>query len=252
MAYGFSSGPIDGVTGAPGDSTCHDVGCHSGNPLNSGGGTLAISTTATYTPGDTLDVMVDLGQQGQLRWGFELTVLNSLGQPVGELILSEPTRTQSSVSGSGRQYVKHTTLGTDSGTLDSAPGWTLTWVAPTVDSGAVTFYAAGNAANGSGTTLGDFIYTTSTIVTPTVSPCLITITGDVNLSGSLTSSDIIYLVNFVFKGGPLPQPCAASGDVNCNGAVTSSDIIFMVNHVFKGDVPPCDVCSITPGLWTCP
>ena len=73
--------------------------------------------------------------------------------------------------------------------------------------------------------------------------CPITMTGDVNLSGSLTSADIIYLVNHVFKGGAAPLPCSASGDVNCNGSVTSADVISMVNHVFKGGPVPCDGCT---------
>ena len=73
--------------------------------------------------------------------------------------------------------------------------------------------------------------------------CPITLSGDVNVSGSLTSADIIFLVNFVFKGGPMPQPCEANGDVNCNGTVTSADIIYMVNHVFKGQPAPCDICN---------
>lgn len=75
--------------------------------------------------------------------------------------------------------------------------------------------------------------------------CAITMTGDVNLSGSLTSADIIYLVNHVFKGGSAPQPCSAAGDVNCNGSVTSADVISMVNHVFKGGPVPCDGCTST-------
>jgi hypothetical protein len=73
--------------------------------------------------------------------------------------------------------------------------------------------------------------------------CIINVSGDVNVSGALTSADIIYLVNFVFKGDAPPLPCAANGDVNCSGAVTSADIIYMVNHVFKGQPPPCDICN---------
>jgi len=34
--------------------------------------------------------------------------------------------------------------------------------------------------------------------------CPMTIFGDVDLGGTVTSGDIIYLVNFVFKGGPPP------------------------------------------------
>jgi hypothetical protein len=83
--------------------------------------------------------------------------------------------------------------------------------------------------------------------------CAITTTGDVNLTGTLTSADIIFLVNFVFKGGATPSPCEAAGDVNCNGTVTSSDIIYLVNHVFKGGAAPCDVCTLIPATWpSCP
>ena len=73
--------------------------------------------------------------------------------------------------------------------------------------------------------------------------CPIAVTGDVNVSGNVSSADIISLVNHVFKGGPAPLPCAAAGDVNCNGAISSSDIIRLVNYVFKGGDPPCDGCT---------
>jgi hypothetical protein len=63
------------------------------------------------------------------------------------------------------------------------------------------------------------------------------IRGDVNRSGSITSSDIIYLVNYVFKAGPLPVPLQ-SGDVNKDGSINASDVIYLVNFVFKGGPPP--------------
>jgi hypothetical protein len=84
-------------------------------------------------------------------------------------------------------------------------------------------------------------------------PCPIVITGDVDLSGAVSSSDIIGLVNYAFKGGLAPLPCPVAGDVNCSGAVTSSDIIALVSYVFKGGMPPCDACTLlTPGYWNCP
>lgn len=76
-----------------------------------------------------------------------------------------------------------------------------------------------------------------------VAPCSITLTGDVDLSGTITAADIIYLVNFTFKGGPPPNPCAAAGDVNCSGGLSSADIIYLVNFVFKGGAPPCNGCA---------
>jgi hypothetical protein len=78
-------------------------------------------------------------------------------------------------------------------------------------------------------------------------------TGDVNLTGSITSADIIYLVGYVFKSADEPLPCEASGDVDCSGAVTAADVIRLINYVFKGGLPPCDVCAlIEGGDWACP
>ena len=73
--------------------------------------------------------------------------------------------------------------------------------------------------------------------------CPIVLTGDVNLSGTITSADIIAIVGFVFKGGAQPQPCLAAGDVNCSGTVTSADIITLVGYVFRGGAYPCDGCT---------
>lgn len=82
--------------------------------------------------------------------------------------------------------------------------------------------------------------------------CAIVLTGDMNQTGSLTTSDIIYLVNYVLKAGPEPLPCRATGDVNCSGTVVSSDIIYLVNTVLKGGPAPCDGCTMVPGTWRCP
>jgi hypothetical protein len=78
-------------------------------------------------------------------------------------------------------------------------------------------------------------------------------TGDVNVSGNLTSADIISLVNYVFKSGAAPLPVVQSGDVNCSGSpsapgITSADIIYLVNYVFKSGPLPCDRCALAVGL----
>ncbi len=155
-AQGFSGGPPNAKTGAPGEGTCAD--CH-GN-LNIGDGRITVSAASAFAPGDTISLLVKVSQPGQIRWGFELTVLDDADMPVGDLMIVEPTRTQLSVDvGTGRQYVKHTSVGTDLGTPDESPGWTIEWASPEAPLGAVTFYIAGNAANGNGFNTGDFIYT---------------------------------------------------------------------------------------------
>jgi hypothetical protein len=155
-ALGYSGGPPNALTGAPGEGTC--ANCH-GN-LNTGDGRITVNAPSSFSPGDTVTLSVKVLQEGQSRWGFELTVLDDTHAPIGNLVIVEPARTQLSLDGgTGRQYVKHTALGTDPGTPDESPGWTVDWASPDAPLGAVTFYIAGNAANGNGSSSGDFIYT---------------------------------------------------------------------------------------------
>jgi hypothetical protein len=157
-AAAYSGGPPNARTGAPGESTCAD--CH-GN-LNVGPGYASASGPATFLPGETLDIYVEVAHDGQQRWGFEITALDGSDQPVGQFVLVEPARTQLATEpGTGRQYAKQTAAGTDLGTPDVSPGWTVRWASPADPIESVTFYVAGNAADGNGSTSGDFIYTGS-------------------------------------------------------------------------------------------
>jgi hypothetical protein len=152
--WGFSAGPPEGFTGAPGgESTC--AACH-GN-LDTGGGSLRLLAPQQYAPGDTLDLRVALQQVGQKRWGFELTAVTATAAPGGRIVRTDFVRTNLT-SIRSRQYLKQTAVGTDNGVLDVAPGWSFRWVAPPTGTGPITFYATGNAADGDGTHLGDFIY----------------------------------------------------------------------------------------------
>src|SRR3990167_8194730 len=141
--FAYSSGPPDGRTGSPADSlqTCNDTGCHNNYALN--------SSTAKH--------------------GFELSALDTNNNHVG---------TFSSVDGDGNtqtnngDYIKHTSAGSSQ---SGNASWNVNWTAPADGEGVVTFYAAGNEANGDGTNQGDYIYTTTAqsstaAVTPTTTP----------------------------------------------------------------------------------
>jgi hypothetical protein len=155
--WAYSSGPPVGLTGAPGEGTC--ANCH-GN-LNVGPGWVSISAPSDYSAGETIEVAVEVGQTGQQRWGFEITALDGTGQPVGHFAITDAARTQLDVDGgSGREYVSHTSLGTDPGVHDVSPGWTLEWTAPPARED-VTFYASGVAANNAQGSNGDYVYTTN-------------------------------------------------------------------------------------------
>jgi hypothetical protein len=159
-----SSGPPDERTAAPMEGTCFDMGCHTDAPLGSGPGDLVLIVPPSYVPDEVYVIDVRLSQAGQMRWGFELAALDALGSSVGNLMPLD-AETQVTISqGLGRQYVKHTFLGSGGGQPDSYE-WSFQWTAPSEDVGPLTFYAAGNAADNNGLQIdptgqaGDFIYT---------------------------------------------------------------------------------------------
>ena len=57
--------------------------------------------------------------------------------------------------------MKHTSTGTYNGTSNGPVTWQFDWTVPDPAVGTITFYAAGNAANGNGSTSGDYIYSVS-------------------------------------------------------------------------------------------
>jgi len=153
-------------TGGPGEGLCSN--CHTGG-LNLSGGSLEIQNVpASYTPGMIYSLTVQLQRTGQIRWGFQLVPLrDSLGAKVmaGQLIAVSNTTTVSfgPVDTGVRFYVSHysgVVDGTFFGTVNGPVSWTFNWKAPSAGAGPVTFYGAGNAANGNGAhDSGDVIYT---------------------------------------------------------------------------------------------
>jgi hypothetical protein len=152
LALAYSSGPPDGRTGAPGEQTCWNA-CHSTFPLNSGDGGLSITGPDFFQAGQSYDITVEISDDGQSRWGFEITPLD-----IGTVTITDPTNTQFSSSG-GNSYVKHTSTGTHAGTPNGPVSWSFSWTAPVDPPSTVTFYAAGNGANNNGSNSGDYIYT---------------------------------------------------------------------------------------------
>jgi aldose sugar dehydrogenase len=170
-AHAFSAGPPAGYTRAPGEEPEACAECHVVE--DSGTGRLSLSVPPNYTPGQTYDITVTHANadQTRVRWGFQLTALDPSEEKAGTL---QPLDNLTQVLDNqgpfpGRQYVEHTSQGTFFGQRDGA-SWTFRWTAPTEDVGPVTFYVAGNQANGDGNTSGDNIYftfNTSTFKPPT-------------------------------------------------------------------------------------
>src|SRR5262245_9910562 len=161
-AKAFSSGPDAGYTGAPGELTCAISGCHGGEP-NTGPGQLLIMAPSSYEPGQTYHITVKhmTTDTSRRRWGFQLTALDGTNSRAGDLV-DPGGLTQLVLGGPGgnRQYIEHSLFSTFQG-LTLEVSWNFNWIAPSTDVGPVTFYAAGNEANGDGNNTGDQIYATT-------------------------------------------------------------------------------------------
>jgi hypothetical protein len=158
----FSDGPPPGFTGAPGEQTC--ANCHSG-PTS--GGTFMITPPVGYIPGQTYQVVVTHANTdtSRDRWGFQLTALAGTNMAGG--FANTSTTTQIVGGQGGREYIEHTLSGTFNGTLNGAQ-WSFNWTAPATNVGPVTFYAAGNQADGDFTSAGDRIIATTAISQPII------------------------------------------------------------------------------------
>lgn len=174
-AWGRSFGPALRLTGAPGDNPLACTQCHNSFPLNSGKGVLRIVFPgSSYRPGMTYRLRVELRDPDQQRWGFQLTARlarDPANEQAGDLV--PPGDLTRAVCGNGSakpctannqiQLIMHTVAGTRTG-IRAGADFEFDWTAPAAGSGAVSFYAAGNAANGDGTNQGDYIYTTSLVI----------------------------------------------------------------------------------------
>lgn len=155
----FSFGPPAGHTGAPGESTC--LACHPSFPLDSGPGRVRVDGLPLhYTPGQPISLTVTTTHLDGFRYGFQLAVLAANGASAGTLtpIDAETQVVTGTVDGQPREYLEHTVDGIDPVEFNRRV-WSFTWMAPSTDVGAVTFYAAGNGADGNSEPTGDSVYT---------------------------------------------------------------------------------------------
>lgn len=162
LAFSYGRGPVNKKTGAPGEGICVQSDCHITHEVNSGPGTLILHGVPTvYQPGKLYPLTVELAQEGQSRWGFQVTVINDSLVRSGEIVKYDEDLTQlddDDVEGKERYYLNHTREGTFRGTDDGPVKWNFTWRAPEEPEGSISFYVAGNAANGNKKPTGDYIY----------------------------------------------------------------------------------------------
>jgi len=221
-AEAFSTGPPASRTGAPAlgasgmEPTC--TACHTTFPLNSGPGALAISGLPVfYMPGQEITVTVTVTQPNRARYGFEATVLDDQGRRAGDLVVTDANRTRiidGAGNFAGRQYIQHTLAGTQPGGMNQG-SWSFTWRAPAQSVGRVTFYVAGNAADGQQGNANDFIYNASQSVQPAGGVALVS-AASFAPSGSLTAESIAAIFGMGLADGTavaatIPLPTTLAG-----------------------------------------
>ena len=220
--FAFSFGPPDELTEAPNEANCTQ--CHAGNELNASDGSLVLTVPETYLPNEMYTIVVNLSRAGQSRWGFEMTALDANGARAGSFEADDAANTQLSEANS-KQYIKHTAAGTAQGTND-AHSWEFQWTAPDADIGPITFYAAGNAANGDLGLTGDNIYTTqaeSTPPVPVVAGVSLEIVGDTALSTMDAVAGVSYTLKVTNTGNMMDTvTLEASAEVGIEGSVVGA------------------------------
>ena len=218
--FAFSFGPPEGLTGSP-PNGANCTQCHVGNTLNDADGSLMLTIPETYEPNEIYTIVVNLSRDGQSRWGFEMTALDGNGARAGSFEVSDAANTQLKEKDS-KQYIMHTSAGSAQGTEDENQ-WTVEWTAPDADIGPITFYAAGNAANGDGGTAGDYIYTTSeesTPPVPVVAGVSLEIVGDTALSTIDAVAGVSYALKVTNTGDMMDTiMLEASAEVGIEGSV---------------------------------
>ncbi len=180
-AISFTRGGFGDSTGAPikpGTFTylgtysgCEVTGCHSGNNVNDPNGALQLITnipSSGWTEGETYELTVRQAFPGKDVFGFKITSWGDVDSASVGTFSTTDSLLQVTSSGifdfsqtqvGQLEYVTHTNK---AGSVTSAERgekrWTFNWTAPDVKDQNISFFVAGNAANGNGQITGDYIY----------------------------------------------------------------------------------------------
>ncbi len=163
-SFGFSTGPPALRAGVPGDAagvTC--TACHRSFALNPDTLGKVTVTAATYQPGVKQTIKVRVEHPEGKRWGFEITARTATNDQIqaGSFAANADIRvvcgTGALPCNGGLEFATHTQPSTRPGTANGVE-WEIEWTPPSTDVGDVVFYVAGNAADNSGSNVGDRIY----------------------------------------------------------------------------------------------
>lgn len=185
---------FNGSTGSGGQSC---IACHSNVPPPDGMVEI-VGAPKQYTLEEIYDLMIRVSDPDQVGAGFQLSVEDVNGNPVGTLTISDPVNTREAPGLPG--WITHTSTGVDNAIADwvemgNSAEYNVQWQAPSEDVGEITFWAAGNAINDDFTPFGDKIYLTNVSAAAGLS-----IPGDGDGDGDVDIFD--YEMYLACVGGP--------------------------------------------------
>jgi hypothetical protein len=185
QAYEF--GPPPGNTGAPGDNKngCIASGCHTGTP-NSGPGNVKIllpsGNTGTYTPGQSMQILVQITDSSKAAYGFQLTARSGTAgtTQAGDFSTTDSLTQVMCPDGSTKnngaacpsqfpvQDIEHTVAGFQASQAGKGTyTYSFNWTPPATAAANVTMYVAANAGlAGSGVVSPTNVYLSTQVLTP--------------------------------------------------------------------------------------
>ena len=137
--------------------TCASSGCHSGTAVIADTSIAKITNNIPsmgYVAGTTYTFTATVNKPSNVRFGFEASPQDSVGNYKGTMIVTNTSKTKIT----GTKYITHTQSG------NSSSSWSWDWTAPALGSGQVKMSGALMAANNNGSTSGDSVYKVSTII----------------------------------------------------------------------------------------
>ena len=226
IGRGFASGqPQTTAPGEPGQY-CGSFGCHFSNAFDPVAQLSLIRDDGVivdeYKPGHTYTVQLVIEHTGfPAGYGFQMVSLRDEDDSAINNFVNLPEFVRQ-VNIADRQYVEQNRL-ILSDTIN------LEWIGPEGETGAVTFYAAGNAVNGNGNTSGDGADTTRL----TIQEKLTLSIADVDLSDQIN----VYpnpADDFIQISGKMDYQNLEIWDLNGQLILRTTDSEVLLQDISKG------------------
>lgn len=206
FTYRKVSGAHPGSTGAPGDNTCAESGCHTGNIVITNdtvvNSLIFPAPDSTYIPGQTYLVKLKVNSPGIERFGFAISALKDVNNSnIGTFTITQSTRTHiitHTVGLDTRYEVTHSSIGTPAAPIGENE-WEFNWKAPSTNVGNITFYYATNSTNNNGYKSGDQIRTSTFKLKPNSSASISEFVEEKNVNAYYTSETNQIILNYYLK-----------------------------------------------------